>query len=54
MIDFTGWKYYTNPMGENIGITITNGNTQESRLLTDPDVTAWIENGGIPLPAENT
>ena len=53
MIDFTGWKYYQFN-GVNIGITITNGNTQESRLLTDPDVAAWIEAGGIPLPAENT
>jgi len=52
MIDFTGWKYYTNPIGKNIGITITNGNTQESRSLTDLDVIAWIDAGNTPLPAD--
>ena len=53
MMDFTGWKYYKNPFtGENVGITIINGNVQESRLLIDPDVTKWIQEGNTPLPAD--
>jgi hypothetical protein len=55
MIDFTGWKYYKNPIsGENIGITITKGNVQQSRLLQDPNVAKWLADGNTPLPAENT
>jgi hypothetical protein len=54
MINFTGWKYYKSPTGENIGITIKNGDVQESRSLQDPDVVKWLEEGNTPLPAENT
>lgn len=49
MIDFTGWKYYQFN-GVNIGITITNNDVEQSCLLTDPDVIAWIDAGNTPLP----
>jgi hypothetical protein len=53
MIDFTGWKYYKNPItNENIGITIIRGNVQESRLLVDPEVSQWLAEGNEPLPAD--
>jgi hypothetical protein len=54
MMDFTGWKYYKAPNGKNIGITIKNGDTQESRSLQDPEVAEWLAEGNEPLPAENT
>jgi len=52
--DFTGWKYYTDPMGnQNIGITITHENgVQESRSLLDIEVAAWINAGNTPEPAD--
>jgi hypothetical protein len=54
MMDFTGWKYYQHPFtNENIGITITQGNVQQSRLLVDPEVAKWLAEGNQPLPAEN-
>ena len=51
MIDFTCWKYYKNPMGENIGIQ--SPDSFQSRLLIDPDVAKWLADGGTPLPAES-
>jgi len=52
--DFTGWKYYTDPiLNQNIGITITHENgVQESRLLLDTEVAAWINAGNTPEPAD--
>ena len=52
--DFTGWKYYTDPITkENIGITITHENSvQESRSLLDIEVAAWINVGNTPEPAD--
>jgi hypothetical protein len=53
MIDFSSWKYYKNPItNEVIGITITEGNVQQSRLLQDPEVAEWLASGGTPLPAD--
>ena len=53
MSDFTGWKYYKNPItDEVIGITITQGNVQQSRLLEDLEVIKWVEEGNTPLPAD--
>jgi hypothetical protein len=53
MMDFTGWKYYKNfETNENIGIQITNGSVNQSRLLTDPEVAAWLAEGNQPLPAD--
>ena len=50
---FENWKYYKGVLGENIGITITHSNgSQESRLLIDPDVAKWLEQGNTPLPAD--
>jgi hypothetical protein len=52
MMDFTGWKYYTNlRTNENLGIVSPDGN--QARLLIDPEVAEWIASGGTPLPAEN-
>jgi len=51
--DFTGWKYYKNPLGNNIGITIThNDGKQESVSLKDPQVVAWLAEGNTPEPAD--
>ena len=53
MIDFTSWKYYKDPINNTvIGITVTNGNVQESRLLEDPEVAKWVAEGNEPLPAD--
>lgn len=51
-MNFTDWKYYTNPMGENVGIVSPDG--LQSRLLIDIEVAKWLEEGNTPLPAENT
>ncbi len=52
MKDFTGWKYYYGMDGvTKMGITyIHPTGEQESRLLIDPEVAAWITAGGVPLP----
>ena len=50
--DFSGWKYYQ-IKGENAGIAITHQDGRyESRLLIDPEVTKWLEEGNQALPAE--
>lgn len=52
-MNFNGWKYYKNPItNENIGIMFSEANTSQSRLLTDPDVAKWLEEGNTPLPAD--
>jgi hypothetical protein len=52
-VDFTGWKYYKDPFtNENIGITITQGNVQQCRLLQDPEVAKWLSEGNTPEAAE--
>ena len=52
-MNFQGWKYYTNPQGENVGIVFFHQHgCQESRLLTDPDVMKWLADGNEPLPAD--
>ena len=51
-MDFTGWKYYKSPTGENIGITIKNGDVQESRSLQDQAYLAWVALGNTPQPAD--
>ena len=53
MIDFSGWKYYKDFTGKNIGIMKTNADGSVSMiLLTDPDVATWLEAGNTPEPAE--
>ena len=53
MMDFTGWKYYKDGItGENIGIMINEPNNKQSRLLIDPEVAKWLEEGNQPLPAD--
>jgi hypothetical protein len=52
-MNFQGWKYYTNPQGENVGIVFFHQHgCQESRLLTDPDVMKWLSEGNVPKPAD--
>jgi hypothetical protein len=47
------FKYYKNPLGNNIGITIThNDGKQESVSLKDPQVVAWLAEGNTPTPAD--
>lgn len=51
--DFTGWKYYTNESGVNIGIKIIHENgTQESISVNDTQVAKWLAEGNEPLPAD--
>jgi hypothetical protein len=52
---FENWKYYKSPLGENIGITIFHADgSQESRLLSDPEVVKWLEEGNTPEPADQS
>lgn len=53
MSDFAGWKYYLGMNGLPIGImrTFSDGHA-ESKILTDPEVTDWLEAGNTPLPAD--
>jgi hypothetical protein len=54
MIDFTGWKYYKDTSGKEIGITKTHADGSYSTiLLSDPDVAKWLAEGGIPQEADN-
>jgi len=53
MIDFSGWKYYKDFTGKNIGIMKTNfDNSVSMILLTDPDVAKWVAKGNQPEEAE--
>ena len=53
MIDFTGWKYYKDNSGLQVGITKTNDDGSFSMvLLSDPDVAKWLAEGNTPLPAD--
>lgn len=53
MIDFSGWKYYKDITGKNIGIMKTNADGSVSMiLLTDPDVSKWVAEGNTPTPAD--
>jgi hypothetical protein len=53
MTDFSGWKYYKDFTGKNIGITKTNVDGSVSMiLLTDPDVSKWLAEGNTPLPSD--
>ena len=50
-MNFTNWKYYTDfYTKQNIGIISPDG--KESRLLIDSEVSAWLEAGNQPLPAD--
>ena len=51
--DYTGWKYYTDEEGVNIGIKKQNqdGSITMS-LLTVPTVQEWINAGNTPEPAD--
>lgn len=49
MKDFSGWKYY-NDISTQQPIGIVSPDGCESRLLTDPEVAAWLASGGVPLP----
>lgn len=52
MKDFTGWHYYTDLQGRNIGILfVYPDGRMESRLLIDPEVAEWLAAGNVPLPA---
>jgi hypothetical protein len=52
MMDFTGWKFYTNlRTNENIGIV--SPDSAQSRLLIDLEVTEWLAEGNTPLPADS-
>lgn len=51
-MNFADWKYYTNQMDEIIGVISPDGT--QSCSLQDQAYLAWLESGGIPLPAENT
>ena len=53
-MNFTGWKYYTDPTTkQNIGITVVyEDGTQESRSLDDSEVRAWLDAGNQPLDAD--
>ena len=51
--DFTGWKYYKNLEGENVGILKQNSNGSITmKLLTNEDVQEWIAEGNTPEPAD--
>ena len=51
--DFTGWKYYKNELGANIGIILKHENgTQESISINDPEVAKWLAEGNQPQPAD--
>jgi hypothetical protein len=51
--NFTGWKYYKDIDGNNIGIEIRNQDgSQESRGLFDSEVKQWLAEGNTPLPAD--
>lgn len=53
MIDFTGWKYYKDNFGKEVGITKTHADGSYSIiLLSDPDVAKWLAEGNQPLPAD--
>ena len=53
MNDFTGWKYYKDNSGLQVGITKTNDDGSYSVvLLSDPNVAKWIAEGNEPEPAE--
>lgn len=52
MRDFTGWRYYTDVQGVNIGIIFTHQDGRmESKSISDIEVSAWLSSGGIPLGA---
>lgn len=52
MRDFTGWKYYVDFKGVNIGITLTSSDgVCESRTIYDLEVAEWLDAGNTPLPA---
>lgn len=55
MIDFTGWKYYKDNNGVQVGITKTHADGSYSViLLSDPDVAKWLAKGNTPLPADES
>lgn len=55
MIDFTGWKYYKDNNGVQVGITKTHADGSYSViLLSDPDVAKWLAKGNTPLPSDES
>tara|TARA_R110000868_G_scaffold23354_1_gene94318 strand:+ start:330 stop:506 length:177 start_codon:yes stop_codon:yes gene_type:complete len=53
MIDFTGWKYYKDISGKEIGIAkINDDGSYSTILLSDPNVAKWLAEGNTPTPAD--
>lgn len=52
MINFTGWKYYKDITGQNIGIKKQENDKTSYILLTDKNVQEWVAEGNEPLPAD--
>jgi hypothetical protein len=56
--DFTGWQYYKHDFNDGNGpVLVGIKHLDESGLshaisLKDPEVAAWLEAGGQPLPAD--